>query len=234
MNNVYIIGAGGVGSWLTPSLCLLIGPENITVMDGDTLEEKNLNRQLFTEADIGFNKAITLADRYHCFGLSYWFSSSTLMDFSQNTVLMVCADNNPARLAALRVADIIGCQVIIAANETHSAEAYYYRRAWEGGPLDPRVYYPTIVTDHTNNPLAANSGCTGEAQKANPQLVSANFMAAALAQQLFVLWIMEKPKLDSEVVSKLPFHLRSNLSRLEFIRVEDALKGGQDANRSSE
>ena len=76
--------------------------------------------------------------------------------------------------------------------------------------------------------------CTGEAQKANPQLVSANFMAAALAQQLFVLWIMEKPKLDSEVVSKLPFHLRSNLSRLEFIRVEDALKGGQDANRSSE
>ncbi len=52
MSKIYIIGAGGVGSWLTPAMCMLIKPEDITIVDGDKLEDKNLNRQLFNEEDI--------------------------------------------------------------------------------------------------------------------------------------------------------------------------------------
>ena len=61
MRKHYIIGCGGVGSWLAPSLCLLRSPQEVILVDGDTLETKNLNRQLFTPEQVGSNKAEALA-----------------------------------------------------------------------------------------------------------------------------------------------------------------------------
>ena len=66
MSKIYIIGAGGVGSWITPALCMLAKPENITIVDGDKLELKNLSRQLYHDVYIGENKANSLAKQYDC------------------------------------------------------------------------------------------------------------------------------------------------------------------------
>ena len=49
----------------------------------------------------------------------------------------------------------------------------------------------------------------------NRQLVSANFMAAALAEHLFVLWHLKAPRLDKETVAALPYKFAANLSKLE-------------------
>lgn len=216
--NYYVIGVGGVGSWLTPTLCLLASPKNVVLIDGDKLEDKNLNRQLFTRQDIGKNKAEALSKRYRCGFDARWYSLG-LMDHLDSDWLFVLVDNNPARLAALRACDMFGCQAIIAANETHSAEAYYYRRDWKETQLDPRVYYPELVTNTAGDPMAQAIGCTGQPQRENPQLVTANFMAASLAMHLFVLWGMEVPKMDEEVLSHLPYKLVSNLSKLENFKV---------------
>lgn len=214
----YIIGAGGVGSWLTPSMCLLVGAENVTVMDGDKLEKGNLNRQLFTPEQIGQFKAEALSNRYGCKFRNDWFTSG-LMPLNMDDWLLVCVDNHPARLAALEACDMYMCSSILAANETHSAEAFYYRGGWTGLRVDPRVYYPEIKTDRSGDPRSRSAGCTGEFQEQRPQLVSANFAAASLLQQLYVLWAMERPKMDDEIEERLPHHFRSNLSRLEQVLV---------------
>ena len=58
---VMIIGAGGIGSFLTQFLQRL--GYRITVYDDDSVERKNLGYQNFTNGDIGENKAMTLSDR---------------------------------------------------------------------------------------------------------------------------------------------------------------------------
>lgn len=212
--NYYLIGCGGVGSAIVPSFCLLRDPDDITLVDGDLIERKNLNRQLFDAGQIGRNKAQALAGKYGCRFLPEWFARGKLRHYRSDWLLCL-VDNHRTRLEVLEVCDDHGCQAIVAANEMHSAEAYYYRRTWKGTPRDPRVYYPELITDRSGDPRAAAIGCTGEAQETNRQLVSANLMAAALAEHLFVLWHLKAPQLDTETVERLPYKLAANLTRLE-------------------
>jgi len=211
---IYIVGCGGVGSFLAPTLCMLVGKDNVTLIDGDTLERKNLNRQLFNESDIGRNKADALAERYGCAFVPEWYSESLMTHHKSDWIIGV-VDNHIARRAILMSADRFGCNVILAANEVHSSEAYVYLPHWAGTPLDPRVMYPEINTDHSNDPRSAGIGCTGEAQVANTQLVTANFMAAALASHMYVVWGMEAPKMEADVHQHLPHKLVQNLSKNE-------------------
>lgn len=215
---VHIIGIGGVGSWLAASMCKLIKPEQITLHDGDTVELKNLDRQFFTPQDIGKNKAEVLAKRLGCQFAPVYFAPGN-MDFLDADWLICCADNNAARMGCLADADRCECQVITAANEVTSAEAYYADVTGEYVP-DPREYYPELSKDDGADPRAAKIGCVGEAQVKSPQLVSANFMAASLAQWLFVLWALEVP--TTEVSSmNLPYRLVANVSRLETHLIRD-------------
>ena len=76
----------------------------------------------------------------------------------------------------------------------------------------------SLLTDHSGDPRAAAIGCTGEVQERNRQLVSANLMAAALAEHLFVLWHLKAPRMDQETVALLPHKFAANLSKLETWR----------------
>lgn len=221
MCNIYIIGVGGVGSWLAPSIVNLAGRENaITLIDGDHLEAKNLDRQLFSEKDIGNNKALVLAERYGCKSMADWFSTD-MIDFMEEDWILACVDNHKARLAVLKECDRCGCRAIFAANETSSAEAYLYQTPWQNTPLDPRIMYPEILTDDRNDPRVLHIGCTGEVQKDNPQLVTSNSMAASLAGHLFALWQLHAPKLKQSTLDKLPHHFVANMSALVSHRVCD-------------
>jgi len=221
----YIVGAGGVGSLLIPSLRLLIKGD-IGIIDGDRLEKSNLSRQLFSEKDIGKNKAEALCERFKAkpFPKYLQYDEEWYDILFDDDVVFVCVDNHPARSAALALSDQIGFKVIIAANEKTSAEAYFYQRLWRGSSLDPRTYYPQIDTDHGDDPTVQATPCTGDAQRRVVQLVSANYMAAALAQHLYVLWMMEAKKLSREVIDSLPHHLRANMTKLETIRAKDLVK----------
>lgn len=213
----YVIGCGGTGSLLTPSLCKLIGADKVVLVDGDKLETKNLDRQLFNKEHIGRNKAEALASLYGCEAIGDWYSSTTA-EHEKGDVLFGLVDNHPARASILAACDYYGCTAILAANEVHSAEAYIYRREWMGTNLDPRVYYPDILTVVTGDPRAASIGCTGEAQQNNRQLVSANFNAAALAQTLFVCWVMESRKMEAVAIPHLPHKLHINLSSMQAVK----------------
>lgn len=221
MKTIYIIGAGGIGSWLLPALCLLESPELVVAVDKDKLEEKNLNRQLFTRQHVGMSKARALADRYGCQFLEQWFSVGLIKTRPEDW-LMVCADNHPARKEAIDECDRTGCTAIIACNETTSAEAFIYQRRWKDHPrLDPRMYYPELAENTDHDPRAAGIGCTGEAQRQNPQLVTSNFMAASLAQHLYVAWARELPKCRSidTVLPHMPHRESFNASAISCFNV---------------
>lgn len=217
----YVIGVGGVGSYLAPVMCKLVGAENITLIDGDTLEAKNLDRQLFSESEIGRNKAEALAEKYGCQSIASWYSEA-LLEHSRSDWLLVGVDNHAARASALTACDMAQCCAIFAANETHSSEAYVYLPQWRGTALDPRVYYPEISTDESNDPRRGGIGCTGEAQKQNRQLVTANFMAAALMADMYSKWAVEARKMSKEAQQHLPFKLVNNLSRNETYKAAGA------------
>lgn len=57
-----ILGGSGIGSAIA-ECALRLGFENITIVDGDQVEPSNLNRQNYTEKDIGQNKVKAIADR---------------------------------------------------------------------------------------------------------------------------------------------------------------------------
>ena len=56
------LGGAGIGS-IVAECALRLGFEHITIVDGDKVERSNLNRQNYTENDIGRYKAECLAER---------------------------------------------------------------------------------------------------------------------------------------------------------------------------
>jgi len=59
---VVIVGCGGIGTWLS-IIGVLSGWSNILLVDGDVVEESNLNRLPFITRDIGFHK-VDVLQRY--------------------------------------------------------------------------------------------------------------------------------------------------------------------------
>jgi PRTRC genetic system ThiF family protein len=121
---IHLIGCGGSGSWLAPHLAritkLLQHVHHINVRlafwDYDTVEEKNIFRQSFCEAEIGVNKAETLARRFgfawgiEIIAMSILFSRDAMYrnnlaarygDASM-PVFITCVDNNKARQEVAR------------------------------------------------------------------------------------------------------------------------------------
>ena len=111
-----LIGCGGTGSWLAPHIVRYARLLNekfdrdvqVTFIDPDKVEAKNVYRQNFAECEIGMFKADALAFRY---GLAWgiqigavhtrFSASMSLPQVNHNTtgltVFIGCVDNTPAR-----------------------------------------------------------------------------------------------------------------------------------------
>lgn len=77
---VFVIGAGGTGSQVATNLARMsialqaLGHPglHVTVFDPDTVTEANIGRQLFSESELGLNKAVALVTRINrFFGFSW-------------------------------------------------------------------------------------------------------------------------------------------------------------------
>ncbi|MBA4399852.1 MAG: thiamine biosynthesis protein ThiF [Anaerolinea sp.] len=117
-----LVGCGGTGSWLAPAVARVarllqerFDKETMVVFaDPDLVEEKNVYRQNFCAAEIGRNKAVTLAERY---GLSWgieivsvaralelaseWWNglSRNMIDHRTLAVMIGCVDGHTGRKA---------------------------------------------------------------------------------------------------------------------------------------
>jgi PRTRC genetic system ThiF family protein len=111
-----LIGCGGTGSWLAPSVARFARTlaekfsKEVAVcfVDPDMVEAKNIYRQNFCMAEVGYSKAVTLAKRYStawsvnifaCPQKYSWQLVSNLggYHFDGLTVLIGCVDSREAR-----------------------------------------------------------------------------------------------------------------------------------------
>jgi len=111
ISKVFVIGCGGNGSHLVPDLARFLSTleqqVSLVLVDGDTVEEKNLIRQHFIKNDIGRNKAEVLAARYGAaFGVDIGSVSEYLTKENSRrifnhmrhpAVIFTCTDNLKSR-----------------------------------------------------------------------------------------------------------------------------------------
>lgn len=107
---IYLVGCGGTGGFLALHLSRLAKylhdsgtGVHLFFCDPDRVEDKNIYRQHFCEAEIGRFKAETLATRYgHAFGINVSsfteeFSSEMVYHRGSLSVILGCVDNAAAR-----------------------------------------------------------------------------------------------------------------------------------------
>ena len=109
---VFVIGAGGTGSQVITNLARMsmalqaLGHPglHVTVFDPDTVSQANIGRQLFSETELGLNKAVSLVTRINRFFGYAWtaepqcFPTRNFSEDSTANIIITCTDNIRSRL----------------------------------------------------------------------------------------------------------------------------------------
>ncbi len=149
------IGAGGLMSFIAPTLARK-GIGALALLDADTVEPSNLNRQRFYEADLYHNKAIALATHLQpeCIfssdikGYALRLEQAIARQFDLGCEVAVCGvDNNPARALASRYFRQRGIPVIFTAVSAEGDHGYVFVQERTGPCL--ACLLPDVVGDDT-------------------------------------------------------------------------------------
>lgn len=220
---VDVIGCGGIGSYLIPLLMKEVSSTTeVHVWDGDKLEKKNLDRQLFHRRYVGQFKADAMSKIYP--GIishpEYLISADAVKD---SDMLFACPDNMPARKLVLSAADRFGIPAYICGNTYEAASASYYHMELKDTPMDYRVRYASAINSTEGDPTAL--GCTGEALASDPQLAIANQLSASFAMGLYWYWTQKAALVRGHsVFLKSPIEYRWAPSKIHTLTIENCLE----------
>ena len=129
-----LIGAGGINSEVSEGLARK-GMGCMKILDGDTVELTNLNRQLFFAKDIakpkGIRLAVNLAKHATCgttfYGYDLDFQDALSVGIDLSCDLGVCGvDNNPTRTAVARHFLTVGKPVVFIAVDLKAEQGYVF------------------------------------------------------------------------------------------------------------
>ena len=104
-NAIAVVGCGGTGGFVTEGLCRLLAgrPQvELRLIDGDRVEERNLERQNFWPEDLGHFKAQALAERLarrYRRPVAYSVAPLQKGDLNSCALVVGCVDNAEARSA---------------------------------------------------------------------------------------------------------------------------------------
>jgi len=199
---------------------MLMHERRLSLIDGDTVEVRNLDRQWFSTPDIGRYKAEALAMRLEAeYGIKiktsnvYVDDATTMRDF--NKVILLAVDNHRARAKVYELVDNAynhnGVVVIDCANELESATASIYLPEWRGTEHDPRSQFPEINVDNRADDPTKLS-CAAKVSSGE-QSAFANMSAACLGISLLRTWI-DRDMLHAEetVRNSIPYQHTMNPS----------------------
>jgi molybdopterin/thiamine biosynthesis adenylyltransferase len=152
-SSVLLIGSRGLISHIAPTV-VRKGIGAVILLDDDTVEASNLNRQRFYSRDIGKNKAVALAEnlRGECIakttitGYAFRFEQALKRNLELGCDVAVCGvDNNPTRIAASQYFRSIGEPVIFSAVSRDGDHGYVFVQ----GPSGPCIscLFPDMADD---------------------------------------------------------------------------------------
>lgn len=249
-----LVGCGGTGSWLAPAVArvgrLLIDRfgkrVTISFIDPDAVEEKNVYRQNFCRAEIGRNKAETLAFRY---GLAWGLEIRALAEpISRNhnrgehnlLVLIGCVDNAPARRELWETASRNGLRDRVwwldCGNERNSGQVLLGCGARQPGGSDlpgrcawlpaPAVQHPDLLEgERVTGPEPAGMSCADMALADSQGLAINQRMAAEAADYLVRMLITQDLRKHATYID-----LESGVCRSKYITdavIEGWRNGGE-------
>lgn len=216
--DLFLIGAGGTGSFLYPALIRFLNTTKredgreytLTVIDGKLVAEEKLYRQLFSLDHIGNNKAAALVEQYDhdpavIIALPDYLRPENIQVLPDGAYVLIAADNFPVRA---RIEDWCGnltnATVINGGNEmTDGSMQIYLRR--DGVDVTPRLSqgHPEILQLDRDDPATLSCDAIA-ALPGGQQTIIANMMSAtAILNGLRHVLQMEKA-LPAE---EWPFHM---------------------------
>ena len=193
--NIVVEGNGGTGAYVVAQLARLIyslrdkKTIDLTLVDGDTVERKNLLRQHFIESDLGKNKARVLSERYSkAFGIPIRYVDRFItgseqlqkifsgMGNSSFNILIGCVDNTQARIYMDKYFNSQDHLIYIDSGNDEVDGQIVMGEKRHGKLYSPPVgqVYPQILEPEVVKPVSC-ADHIGE----SPQNIMANFFAAA-------------------------------------------------------
>jgi ThiF family protein len=201
MQTYFMVGAGGTGSHLLPALLTYLrnyhaNQENdgyqVVIADGDIFEEKNLNRQLFTDGLVTINKAQAMLLMYPghpMIAVDRYIGKADIEQMIQDgDCVLICADNFSVRhLIVDHAKTLDNVTVINAGNEELSGSVQLWVRE-NGENVTPPITYghPEIVfraeDDRSGMDCITAQQLPGGEQHILANMTAATFMLAAIAR----------------------------------------------------
>lgn len=202
IDHTIVIGAGGTGGYLVPQLARLLAyhphsSDAVQLWDGDEFEERNRERQICGDSQIGLNKATALASLCATVGLSgvqpreNFVTADSMRVATQNCqrpLVVLAVDNDATRSATLRIMESRARDsrdfFWVSPGNCDNADGQGRIRAdvtWWGMVqgtelgMDPRTLYQNLAEPEDSIPREGS--CALHAPSA-PQLLSANALAA--------------------------------------------------------
>ena len=192
--NIVIVGLGGVGSILVERICRYINysvdeKKTVLLVDGDTYEVKNFERQDFTrignKADIKADELELKFENIEFDVVEEYINEENVKDIIQSgDIVFMCVDNHKSRMVINNYCKTLNDVTIISGgNELTDGNAQLYVR--KGGvDLSPDLcaYHPEIA--NPDDKLPDEMSCE-ELSKSEPQLYFTNLGVATLMCWLF-------------------------------------------------
>lgn len=204
---IKIIGCGGITSCLLPILCKFLeyNFENseIHLIDGDTFEEKNKNRQNFK--NFGNKAEITTKENNHFKNIVFFSYPEFLTKANirkiirENDIIFGCVDNHATRkLISKRCEELNDVVFISGGNElTDGAIQIHWKKDKKDLTLPIcNQYHNEIENPNDFNPGENKKGCEQEIQKGNTQLIITNNAIASLMVNAFYGFLQNKLDYD--------------------------------------
>ncbi|MBI5420811.1 MAG: ThiF family adenylyltransferase [Parcubacteria group bacterium] len=200
-----LIGLGGIGSHLAEPACRTLQytdtsrtPQRIILIDGDSYEEKNMERQRSQihvqkgEATRESLKNLFPQLRIEVKNL-YINKDNVYVHLLEGDIILLAVDNHATRkIVSDHVRTLKDAILISGGNEEFDGAMQVYERK-DGKDITPPLtkFHPEIEHPRNNHPETPS--CTQLIEAGSPQLLTVNFMIAALMLNALTLWLHKKP-----------------------------------------
>lgn len=229
---IKVIGAGGICGWLLEPLCRYLAYQDgfveVTIIDGDTFENRNMERQKLSTVGIGMNKAeyatvIHKPDfpKIHFRAKTEYVTKSNVITLiRENDIIFMGVDNHATRkLVSDRCGELDNVVLISGGNDLTDGNVIIYIRK-DGKDVTKPL---TALSRKIANPEDKNPGeftnaerqsCQQEALS-NPQLVFTNFDVASIMLKCYYAYEQDKVWFDQVYTDILTQRTRPSPDKIE-------------------